>query len=176
MYRLIVMNILMLLTCSLFAQQKPASSPEEFDKRYEWRIQQDFLDGTYIPKDLTDVFVELNRLIDKPSQAKFKAASEKEVVHKLYFSLGRWMTVNWGFYEGSRLSEFLRQLELYHPEDMSRFLITTYHRNLNKSKLDVKELVLSLQEERTTAAKKRLEKGEVIEQKTLGLEPSSKEN
>lgn len=166
MYRIIVLNVLMLLTCSLFAQQKPVNSAEEFEKRYERRIQQDVLAGTYIPKDLTDVFMELNRLIDKPSKQKFKTASEEEVVHKLYFSLGRWMIVNWGFYGGSRLSVFLNKLGVHHPEEMAKFLIITYHRNLNKNKLDVKELVTSLQEARSQEAAERLEKGEVIKSET----------
>ncbi len=161
-YRIFLLNVLMFLAISVFAQQKPPNSPEEFEKRYEWRIKQDFLDGTYIPKDLTEVFIELNRLIDKPSQVKFKAASEEEVARKLYFSLGRWMIVNWGFYEGSRLSVFLKKLDIHHPEDMARFLIVTYHRNLNKNKLDVKALVNAIQEARAKELEQRLEGREVI--------------
>ncbi len=176
MYRIIVLNVLLLLTCSLFAQQKPVNSAEEFEKRYQWRIQQDFLEGTYIPKDLTDVFIELNRLIDKPSKQKFKTASEEEVVHKLYFSLGRWMIVNWGFYGGSRLSVFLKKLDIHHPEEMAKFLITTYHRNLNKNKLNVKELVTSLQEARAQEKAERLEEGEVIETKRRKREVTPEKN
>lgn len=164
MYRIFVLISVLSFATNLFAQQKPPTTVEEFEAKYERRIKQEHINGTYIPKDLTDVFVQLNRLIDEPSKAKFKAASEEEVVRKLYFSLGRWMSLNWGLYEGSRLSVFLRRLEIYHPDDMVRFLITTYHRNLNRNSLDVKELITDLQDKRELERAKRLEKGQVIDQ------------
>ena len=176
MYRIFVLSLVLSFSFNLFAQQKPATTAEEFEAKYEWRIKQEYLDGTYIPKDLTDVFVQLNRLIDEPSKKKFTTASEEEVVRKLYFSLGRWMTFNWGLYDGSRLSVFLRRLEIYHPDDMVRFLITTYHRNLNKNPLDVRDLVEELQLKREQERAKRMEKGEVLEQFTRQPEPSNSGN
>jgi hypothetical protein len=41
------------------------------------------------------------------------------------------MIVNWGFYEGSRLSHFLKEAGLEHPDDMARALVVCFHRSLN---------------------------------------------
>ena len=125
--------------------------------------------GVYIPKDLTDVFVQLNSLIkDEKTKAAFKSFDEETAAKKLHFGFGRWMIHNWGFYEGSRLSVFLNQIGLHNPDDMATFLITTYHRNLNQKTLDVKALVESILEKRKEEEKQRKLQGEIIhEEKRL---------
>ena len=143
--------------------RKPAETRAEYEKRYERRIQQEQLYGVYIPRDIGDAFNELNKKIDAPSKAKFKALSEADAVRKLYFSFGRWLSHNWSFYEGSRFSHYLRGLGLTHPDDMIEFVIITYHRSLHKKPLDVKPLL-----ERILAARKaefdaRRRGGEVLD-------------
>ena len=109
-----------------------------FEQEYEWRIQQETLYGVYIPKDVNEALLELNRLIDQPSKKKFLTLTENDAAHKLFFSLGRWMSYNWRFYDGSRLSVYLQQMGIHDPEDMSRFIIILYHRSLSKEPLEVK--------------------------------------
>jgi hypothetical protein len=147
-------------------QDGPPNTSTEFEQQYQWRIQQEILNEIYIPKDLTDAFVQLNRLVDTPSKEKFKTATEEEAARKLHFSLGRWMIVNWGFYEGSRLTVFLNQIGLRHPDDMARFLIITYHRNLNRKPLDVQQLVETLINVRKAAAEKNKKPGTVLQEET----------
>jgi len=110
------------------------------EKQYQQRIEKDVINGVYIPADLAECFVELNKKISKESKAKFKNMSESEAAIKLHFSLGRWIWHNWSFYEGSRLSVYLNKVGVHHPEDMARLIIITYHRYLNKKPLDVKVL------------------------------------
>ena len=117
------------------------SSVKDYEKAYQRRITQEYLDGTYIPKNLTDVFVQLNKLAEAGDLQKFKTASEADVEVKLFPSLGRWMIHNWGFYGGSRLSHYLKSVGLTHPDDMARFLMLAYHRTLNDKPMNVKELV-----------------------------------
>lgn len=154
----------------ILSAQKPPETPEEFQEAYEWRIRQETLYGVYIPKDLTDAFIQLNKLIDEESRTKFKAVSEEEAVHTLYFSFGRWIIHNWGFYGGSRLSHFLKGLGLSHPEDMAQFIIITYHRNLNRQSLDVKPLLEGFQQARKDEAEARRKKGTVIHEETRKTE------
>lgn len=146
--------------------QKPAETESEFDKAYAWRIKQEVLDGIYIPKDLTDAFIQLTKLTEKTSRDKFKQTPEEAAARKLFFSLGRWMIVNWSFYEGSRLSAFLRTLGLHHPEDMARFIMITWHRSLNQSTLDVKNLVEQLEAKRKEELREYLERGETLHKET----------
>ncbi len=125
--------------------QKNTAAYEKWKKEYEERIQQEYLFGVYIPEDMGEAFLQLDKLIDSSSKAKFKAAQEEEAVRKLHFSFGRWMIYNWQFYDGSRLSHSLKQLGIHHPDDMANVLIRTYHRYLNKKPLNIKEQVEAIE-------------------------------
>lgn len=149
-----------LLSVDLGAQ-KPPETASEYEKAYQRRIRRELINGVYIPKDIGDAFTELNRLTDKESRAKFKGIPETLAAQKLHFSLGRWMIVNWGFYEGSRLTVWLNQVGLFHPDDMARFIIITYHRNLQRNPLEVKTLVaeiLAVRQRMEEARKKKAPK------------------
>ncbi len=102
--------------------------------------------GSYIPKDLNEVFVELNRKTDEQSRQRFRTVPEETAVEKLFFSLGRWMTHNWGLYEGSRLSKYFQDLGIHHPDEMVTLMMIAYHRNLNRKSLDIKQLIETYQE------------------------------
>ncbi len=133
----------MLLTFPCWSQK---DSLNIFERLYEWRIKQQNLHGVYIPKDINEALRELHRLTDSKSKAKFKMMHEDSAAVKLFFSLGRWMTYNWSFYEGSRLSAHLRSKGIYDPDDMSRYLIILFNRSVNQRPLEEKELILIIQE------------------------------
>ncbi len=138
----------------LFWAARPAMSQSRVNPDSLWRIQYQQrirkarLNGIYIPQNLGDAHRQLNRLISPEAREKFKRMSENQVKHKLFFSLNRWICVNWSLYEGSRLGESLRRLGLYHPEDQATFIIITYHRKLNGRPLDAKSLIESLAAQR----------------------------
>ena len=136
------------------------------EKDYQERLEKTMINGVYIPKDLADCFIQLNRLTDEESRIKFKNMPEEDASRKLHFSLGRWIIYNWSFYEGSRLSYYLSNLGVSHPDDMARFIITTYHRNLNRKKLDVKELLEFYKEKKQKQIEDRLKNGKVIHEET----------
>jgi hypothetical protein len=143
------------LSSSRQAQQNSASY-QNWQKEDDEPIQKEYLFDVYIPEDMGDAFLQLNKLIDASSKAKFKAAPEEEAVHKLHFSLGRWIIYNWQFYEGSRLSHSLKQLNIHHPDDMARVLIRSYHRYLNKRPLDVKAQVEAIEERKQKEREERM--------------------
>lgn len=156
----------MLLTSPLAAQDPPATK-DQFLENYERRIRQEYINLVYIPKDLADAFVQLNELTDKESRLKFKNMSEEDAARKLHFSLGRWIILNWGFYEGSRLSHYIREnLGIYHPDDMAQFIIVTYHRNLNRKPLQVKELVDHYHQKQEKEKEEKIRRGTVISEET----------
>ncbi|NRA52230.1 MAG: hypothetical protein HRU12_24130 [Phaeodactylibacter sp.] len=164
--------LLFLIGGSSYAQ-KPVTSESEYDKAYARRIQQEYLYGTYIPKDLSDAIVQLNKLADRGSLQKFRMAPEEEAVRKLHFSLGRWIILNWGFYEGSRLSHALKDMGLHHPDDMARLIIRSMHRSLNKKPIDVKVQVEEFQAFREAERQKRMESVEILYEEKRQVEPDS---
>jgi hypothetical protein len=157
---------LVILGISTYGQEGPPNNKSEFEKGYEWRIRREVLNGVYIPKDLGDAFNELNKKIDKESQIKFAQVNEDTAASKLHFSLGRWMIVNWSFYEGSRFADYLRSAGISYPDDMARFVIITYHRYLNDEPLKVKELAQAIKERRKSEFEEKREQGTVIFEET----------
>lgn len=159
MQKQLLIFICLLAFASLSFGQKPPTNDAEFEKAYKRRISKEFLYGVYIPKDIGDAFVQLNRLADKESIKTFKTADERIAAKRLHFGLGRWIIHNWGFYGGSRFSVYLNRIGLHHPDDMAQFVIITYHRNLNRNPLDVKNLVVEIYEARKKMEEDKKEKG-----------------
>jgi hypothetical protein len=139
-----------------------AQEKDEYDKKYEWRIRQEILYGVYIPKDVSDAIVQLNRLTDEESKLKYKSLPEDQVTGKLFFSLGRWITHNWGLFEGSRLSVSMQDMGIYHPDDMARFIMVVFHRSLNKKPLEIKALMKFYQEKYERQKEERIQNGTII--------------
>ena len=133
-----------------------------FDSLYTRRIQLEEIDGVYIPRDLNDAFAELKRLSSPASLQKFQSATEDVARAKLHFGLGRWMIVNWGFYEGSRLSHYLKLAGLEHPDDMARVILVCFHRHLNQRELRFEEEVAFYQVQREKERLERENRKEVI--------------
>lgn len=125
----------------------------KFEKEYQKRIKKERLFGVYIPKDLADSFSQLNRLTSQSSKQAFRNAPEEIAVKKLHFSLGRWIIHNWGFYGGSRLSDYIKEIGVTHPDEQARMIIRSYHRYLNKQPLAIEQQV----EQVLAAQKARME-------------------
>ena len=134
---------------------KPSNTAEEFEKQYERNIRKSRINGVYIPKDLNDAINELVKLSPPESLEKFKIVSEDIVAKKLHFGMGRWMIVNWNFYEGSRLSNYLKNLGVGHPDDMADFLIVSLHRHLNGKDLKTAESAAIIKKKNIEKVKKR---------------------
>lgn len=161
------MMCLLAIPCSLPAQnQGPPASEAELEEAYEWRVRQEVLYGVYIPADLGEAFVQLNRLSSAEDRAAFKQLSEEEAMTVPFFGLGRWISYNWGFYGGSRFAAYLKQLGLHHPEDMTRFTLLMYHRHLHERPLEPKPVVEALLEKRAAAEQNRKLEGEVLFEET----------
>lgn len=139
-----------------------AQTPEEYEANYAKRIKLEMINGVYIPVDLEDAFSELNRLSDPAGLVQFKASPEDSIRRKLHFGLGRWMMVNWGLEEGSRISHYLKQRGVSHPDDMVEVIIITWHRRLNQQPIRFEEEVALIEKRRAEEKAKRDAEKEVI--------------
>jgi hypothetical protein len=155
-----------LVCLSTAAQEFPRSEPE-YDSLYARNILLEEIDGIYIPKDLQDAFAELKRLSSPQDIEKFRKAPEELMRTKLHFGLGRWMIVNWAFYEGSRFAYFLREAGLEHPDDMARVVIVCFHRHLNQQPLHFDEEVIYYHALREKERQQRESRKEVISEEKV---------
>ena len=115
---------------------------------YNWRIMQRKLNNIYIPADIHDAMIELEEISTESAMNRFRSAPEEDIGRRLFFGLGKWITTNWQFYEGSRFSHYLRSLGLTHPDDMTIFVIESFHRHLNEKDLEIEKRVEKLKEAR----------------------------
>jgi hypothetical protein len=151
---------------TLFAQQdwNPPMTKTESMNTYNWRIQQTELAGQYIPKDLFDAIEQLNKLTEESSRLKFKNLTEYDAEHKLYFSLVRWVATNWGFYEGSRLSHYLKEVGITFPEDQAVAVLLAWHRSLNKKDINFREIRDLMVEKRKKEHEERYKNATIIKE------------
>lgn len=165
MHRIFALLIMTLgFSISTVVAQKAPSVDDPAEVAYQKRILKSRINGVYIPKDLYDAFAQLNRLMDEPTRKQFQMMTEEAAGKKLYLIM--WICNNWGMYEGSRLSHYIQKLGISNPEHKAHFLITTYHRELNKKDLGLKERVEFYQKKTEEAKARKAKKGKVIHEET----------
>lgn len=159
--------ILSTLSAVVFAQEQPkrgispkdtipiSLSEKRFMEKYERNIKKSRINGVYIPVDLKDAFNELTALSSKESLDKFKYADTDFVVRRLHYGIGRWITVNWNLYDGSRIGHHLKTYGVTHPDDQVRLLLTTYHNHLNSKDLNIEAVAAKILAERAKELEKR---------------------
>ena len=153
---------------SVLAQAPPAPGAREAFEApdrmsYEERIRKQRLDGHYIPYDIDDAMRELDEITATTSQNEYARREEDFVVHRLYFSFGRWLGRNWSLYEGSRLSAYFRDLGIDAADGQIEMLMRLYHRHLNGKPLDVKQLAEDYKAEKAARREAERAAASVIE-------------
>lgn len=116
-----------------------ALTEEAFQEQYQENIQKEYIRDIYIPSDVADAMAQIDLLSDDAGRNKLLEADEHLAADRLVMGLGKWMIVNWNFYEGSRLSHHLKGYGVTHPDDMAKFLIISYHRHLRNAPLELKQ-------------------------------------
>ena len=139
-----------------------AQTIEEYEANYATRIKQEMINGVYIPIDLEDAFTELERLSEPKGLLEFKSAPEDSIRRKLHFGLGRWILINWGFEDGSRMSHYMKGRGISLPDDMVDVIIITWHRHLNNQPLKFDEEAAIIEKRKKEEKEKRDAQKEVI--------------
>ncbi|MBK9568129.1 MAG: hypothetical protein IPO37_24130 [Saprospiraceae bacterium] len=145
-----------------FGQDKKTKQVIPNDSTYQDNIKKSRLYGIYIPRDIDDALSKLMELTDEDARKPLREVSEDIMVKKLYFVLGRWREYNWHFEEGSRFSHYLRLKGLYYTEDMTRFMLTLFHRHINQKPLDSEKLIKTFIDQRSIKIKEGQSKMEII--------------
>lgn len=137
------------------------------DSLYNENIQKARLYGVYIPKDLDDALKRLDKLTSVEAREKMKKTDELTFAKKTYYGIGRWMSYNWNFDEGSRFVDYLRQNGLSYKEDMINFMLISFHRHTMNKPLETEslfeEIAKNRQKKIEEEMKKKFSEGEIIE-------------
>lgn len=93
--------------------------------------------GEGIPTTLEECFERLKTL---EGLDQFIKASEGETI-QYHHGLGRTIRNEWLYSEDSPLKKLLVGLRLFHEDDMSSLILTSFHRHMNGKPLEIQEQV-----------------------------------
>lgn len=97
-----------------------------------------------IPTNLSECIIELDIIFsDSPEDLEqFKNSDEKTAVTKMHDGLGRWIRNNWGLWtKDSKIYVVLSEMQIWHPDDMSSIILTSFHRYINNLEIRLKDQV-----------------------------------
>lgn len=123
----------------------------------------DTLSGVYIPKDLDDCFKQLGSILNEMTINEIEGIDVDELAKRFHFGLGRWMRNNWQLWKGSRLSYYFNNIGVYHPDDMSGIILTSYQRHLKGEDIKLEEQIKHYQDYWIEMNKKEEEEKKVEE-------------
>jgi len=94
------------------------------------------------PGTLEETYIYLNQMFDDEAKYSFMMLPEEVATGRLHFSLGMWIRNNWGLWRNSKLKKYFLERGFQHPDDMSSFILTSYHRYLNNNQFRVENKAL----------------------------------
>lgn len=98
---------------------------------YKKRIVSDSINGLYIPKNIEECFLELNKLLKPKEVDAIKNLKDRNETILYHHGFGTWLRNNWGLWGGSRLQQYLIKKGLSHPDNMSATILEFYYDWLN---------------------------------------------
>jgi len=108
---------------------KKIESREE--EEYQKKFQLDSINGVYIPKNIKECFLELDKLLSKEDIKKIKELKNKSETIEYHHSIGLWIRNNWGLWGGSRFQLYMHDRMKDEPDGMSAMILEFYWEWLN---------------------------------------------
>jgi hypothetical protein len=101
-----------------------------------------YKDG-YIPKNLNDALNYLDCKWSASDKEKFRQIDERDVLATLHFGTGAAIRNSWGLWKKKKTSlrKSFNKMGIYHPDDISGIIFTSFHRTLNNKPIDLDKQV-----------------------------------
>lgn len=87
-------------------------------------------DRNYKPANLQEAVAQLKIIHHDSTKQKILAMTEDEFIAGAHLGLGMWMRNNWGLWKGKELAGYFNSIGIYHPDDMSGIILSSYYREL----------------------------------------------
>jgi hypothetical protein len=93
-----------------------------------------------IPNNMDEAMIALERVLPNETINEIKNMSEEDFVAQAHFGLGMWIRNNWKLWTGtSPMDWYFYKRGIFHPDDMSGIILTSFHRHLNNKPINIKE-------------------------------------
>ena len=103
-------------------------------QKYQQRLTLETINGVYIPANLGECFVELDKKLSEVDKNEMRALARRDDMIRYHLGLGMWMRNNWSLWGGSRLQKYFSDRGVRHPDEMSSVVLYHYHDWLNDKK------------------------------------------
>lgn len=117
--------------CNRLVQEYDSIAKEQ-KAEYERNIIASSIDGVYIPENLDDCLLTLDKLLGDTVKNEIKTTD----IADLHFGLGRWMRNSWRLWKGSRLQLWFTQQGIHEADDMSGLILSVYQEYLQREVVD----------------------------------------
>ena len=87
-------------------------------------------DESYIPRDLEEAVLALDKLISEEEKPELRKMGEDEFLAATHLGIGMYLRNEWGLWKKSELSEYFRRRGIFHPDDMSGEILKSYYKFL----------------------------------------------
>jgi hypothetical protein len=112
----------------------------------------------YIPIGLNDAITYLECTWSKKDKQRFRKQPEREATASLHFGTGLSIRNGWGLWKGENsLVKYFNSIGIFHPDDMSSIILTSFHRHLNNKDIDLEKQIQKYIEYWKNAEKKEKE-------------------
>ncbi len=95
----------------------------------------------YKPTTLNEAVVQLNKIHPDSLKQTILAMTEQVFLRGSHFGLGMWIRNKWGLWKGKELAKYFNSIDIYHPDDMSAIILTSYYRELKGQNWEVDQQV-----------------------------------
>jgi len=97
----------------------------------------------YIPKNLYDALTYLNCTWSEEDKEDFRTQNESDAVAELHMGTGLSIRNGWGLWAKRKnsLVRYFNSLGIFHPDDISSIILTSFHRQLNNIDIDLDKQV-----------------------------------
>ena len=97
----------------------------EQQKELQASLTAERLEGIYIPRDLGECFVELDKMLAEVSRNEMRALPKREGMIEDHMGLGMGLRNSWGLWRGSRLQKYFMDGGVKHPDECQGSSSTT---------------------------------------------------
>lgn len=101
-----------------------------------------FGDKLKSPCNLDEAIVSLGYIINPEDKEQFQEWFEEEFLGRTHHNLGRWIRNNWGLWdETSKLHKWFKAIGIWHADDMSGIILTSYYRKTHNIPIRLDEQI-----------------------------------
>ena len=99
-------------------------------------------DKSYIPRDLEEAVLALDKLISEEGKDELCKMGEDEFLTATHLGIGMYLRNEWGLWKNSELRKYFRRRGIFHPDDMSGEILKSYYKFLCQRPWNVTNLVI----------------------------------